>query len=140
MYIPKILALFLSAVAGAASSDIHSPPTLNTDEDHVNVGVSSSNLRSLTSTEQRDLARTKQATKPFDDDGFDLTLSLDVTLSKKADAVQFMESLTSILSKVVANYEDDDGTKVLGFALLKDGKGRELVAVKQTVIVNQRDS
>ena len=52
MYIPKILALFLSAVAGAASSDIHSP-TLNTDEDV----VSSPNLRSLATTEKRDLAR-----------------------------------------------------------------------------------
>ena len=129
MYIPKILALFLSAVAGAASSDIHSP-TLNTEEDVV---VSSPNLRSLATTKQRDLARTKKA-KPFDDDGFDLTLSLEVELPKKAGLDLFKKSLTSILRKVVANY-DKDGTTVLGFVLLEAKPRRELAPTQTVTII-----
>ena len=105
------------------------------DEDVV---VSSPNLRSLTSTEQRDLARKEKP--PFDDDdqdGFDLPLSLEFTIPKNVnvDVDLFKKSLTSILSKVVANYEDEDNTKVLGFALANeggDGDGRELAS--QTVV------
>lgn len=126
MFIPKILTLFLSsAVAGAASSDIHSPITLNTDEDV----VSSPNLRSLATTE-RELARTMKA-KPFDDDddGFEIALSLKWTIPKDASTSvgQLKISVLNLLNLALKGY-NEDGTQVLGLVSLPDGDGRELVA------------
>jgi len=130
MFIPKILAFFLSAVAGAASSDIHSP-TLNTEEDVV---VSSPNLRSLATTEQRDLARTEKP--PFDDDdqdGFEIALSLKWTIPKPKDASvgQIKTSVLNLFNLALQGY-DEDGTQVLGLVSLPDGDGngdgRELQA------------
>lgn len=56
---------------------------------------------------------------------------------------QFVGSLASLLSKVVANYEDDDGTTVLGFAPLTNdggdggfgGWGRELAGSRTVIVV-----
>lgn len=126
MFIPnKILTLFLSvsAVVGAASSDVHTPIALNTDED-----VSSPNLRSLAiASGPRELARKK----PFDEDDelFDLPLSLEWTIPKNTDVEQLKNSLVNLFNLVVKDY-DKDGVKVLDFALVnEDGDGRELASV-----------
>ena len=117
--------------------DVHSPAS-NIDEDV----VSSPNLRSLATTEQRALARTKQAAKPkpfADDDGFDLTLSLDLVIpTKKATAAnveQLKDSLVKLFNLALKDY-DKDGTEVLGLELAnEDGDGRELQAIETIFLV-----
>ena len=137
MFIFKIVTIFLSTVVGAASSDIHSPIALNTDEDV----VSSLNLRSLAPPSRRELARDNNKKKPFDDDdddGFGIPLSAELTITKNADEFEFKESLFNILRVILKNY-DEDGTKVVNFELANDdennGDGRELVAGQYEITV-----
>ena len=140
MFIPKILTLFLSsAVVGAASSDVHSPITLNTDEDVV---VSSPNLRSLATTERelvpfkKDKVKNnnKKKGKDTDKEGSSGTLSFGLAVENIPSKLDLGE-LKTILKGLVAGVLGVEDADVSVDEDEGEGDGRALQSTSDIIIL-----